>query len=226
YPNPTVGLQGQTAGPGGGPNFGPFFEQTLITMGKLKLAQAAAQMDLDNAELAYRRAEADLTTNVRAAYFGVLVADESMRLNRALVALTDTVYQVMVQQLKGGELAAYEPMQVGVFAAQARGGLLTARNSYVLAWKQLAATLGLPGMPPTQLGGQIRELPVPRYRYDTILQYVLTRHTDVLTADNGIFKARYNLRLAEVTAVPDVNVQTSLLVGETPPGPSRLVAGA
>src|SRR5262249_8474221 len=162
------------AGPGGGPNFGPFFEQTLVTMGKLKLAQAAAQMDLDNAQLAYRRAEADLMTNVRSAYFAVLTAEESMRLNRALVALTDEIYKVTVQTLTGGELAAYEPMQVGVFAAQARGALLTARNGYVLAWKQLATTLGLPGMPPTQLAGQIRELPVPQFRYDTVLQHVLT----------------------------------------------------
>src|SRR5262249_44133593 len=107
-----------------------------------------------------------------------------------------------------------------------RGALLTARNGYVLAWKQLANTLGLPGMPPTQLAGQIRELPVPQFRYDTVLQHVLTNHTDVLTADNAAFKARYNLRLAEVTAVPAVNVQTAVLVDETPPGPSRLVAAA
>src|SRR5262249_39292208 len=155
-----------------------------------------------------------------------LVAEESMRLNRALVALTDEIYKVTVQQLKGGELAAYEPMQVGVFAAQARGALLTARNGYVLAWKQLDNTLGLRGMPPAQLARQVRELPVPQFRYDTVLQHVLTNHTDVLTADNAAFKARYNLRLAEVTAVPDVNVQTAVLVDETPPGPSRLVAAA
>ena len=42
-------------------------------------------------------------------------------------------------------MATYEPMQVGVFAAQARAGLITARNAYTLAWRQLASGMGLPG---------------------------------------------------------------------------------
>jgi len=223
YSNPTVGLGGATNGPSGGPSFGPTFGQTITTMGKLKLARAAAEKDFENAQLAYRRAETDLMANVRTGYFSVLVAQENIRQNRALVALTDEVYKVMVQQLKGGEFATYEPMQVGVFAAQARAGLITARNSYTLAWKQLAAALGLPAMPPTQLAGNILELPVPKYRFDTVLAHVLSNHTDVLTALSDIDKARYNLRLAEVTVVPDVNAQVGLTNDETQPGPNRVV---
>ena len=73
-----------------------------------------------------------------------------------------------------------------------------------MAWKQLASTLGLPAMPPAHLAGNIRELPLPRYRYDTALAHILSNHTDVITAINGIEKARFNLRLAEVTPVPDI----------------------
>jgi cobalt-zinc-cadmium efflux system outer membrane protein len=222
YSNPTFGLTGSTEGPGGGPTYGPLFGQTISTMGKLKLARAAAEKDLENAQLAYRRAETDLIANVRSGYFAVLVGQESIRQNRALVALTDEMYKVMVQALKGGEFAPYEPMQVGAFAAQARAGLIQARNSYTLAWKQLAAAMGLPAMPPTQLAGTIGELPLPKYRYDTVLAHVLSNHTDVLTAVNGIEKARFNLRLAEVTAVPDVNTQVGIANDASPPGPNRI----
>jgi cobalt-zinc-cadmium efflux system outer membrane protein len=222
YPNPTVGFDGTTVGPSGGPTFGPFFEQTIKTMGKLKLAQAAAQMDLENARLAYRRAETDLMASVRAGYFAVLVAEENMRQNRALVELTDELYKVMVDQLKGGNLAVYEPMQVGVFAGQARSALIQARNSYTLAWKQLASAMGLAGMPPAQVVGTIRHLPIPQYRYDTCLTHVLASHTDVGTARNSIAKARYNLRLAEVTPIPDVSMQVGLVNDETQPGPNRV----
>ncbi len=223
YPNPTFGVQGITAGPSGGPEYGYVFGQTIKTMGKLRLARAAAEMDVANAELAYRKAETDLMASVRSGYFGVLVAGENIRANRALVRLTDEVYKVLVQQLRGGEVATYEPMQVGVFAAQARAGLITARNSYTLAWKQLASVMGLPGMPPTELAGRI-DLPLPRYRYDAALARVLGNHTDVGTAENGIKKARYNLRLAEVTAVPDINWSVTLLNDATPPGPERVTA--
>jgi outer membrane protein, heavy metal efflux system len=222
YSNPTVGLTGSTATQSGGPTFGPMFSQNISTMGKLKLARAAAEKDLENAQLAYRRAETDLMANVRTGYFSVLVARESVRQNRALVALTDEVYKVMVQQLKGGEFATYEPMQVGAFAAQARAGLIQARNSYTLAWKQLATTLGLPAMPPAQLAGNIRELPLPRYRYDTALAHILSNHTDVVTAINGIEKARFNLRLAEVTPVPDITAQLGVFTDQSQPGPYRM----
>lgn len=225
YYNPTIGLEGNTGGPSGGPTFGPFISQTIAVGGKFKLAQAAAAMDYENTKLAYRRAETDLTASVRTYYFAVLVAQENIRENRALVSLTDEVYRVMVNQLKGGEFATYEPMQVGVFAAQARQALIQARNSYVLAWRQLAAALGTPAMPPTMLADDIRQMPLPRWRYDAALEHVLTSHTDVATADNAILKARYNLRLAEVTIYPDITVQASVTNDETPPGPNRITAG-
>ena len=225
YSNPTVGWQSTSSGPSGGPLFGPYIDQTISTMGKLKLAQAAAQKDLDNAELAYRRAETDLSYNVRQYYFAVLVAMENIRQNRALVSLTDEVFKALRDQYKNGELSgSYEPMQVGVFDAQARIALIQARNSYIVAWKDLAANLGLTGMPPTQVAGSVRDMGVPKYQYDTILQHVLNKHTDMLTAYNTIQKARYNLRLAEVTAVPDINVQLSIANDETPPGPNQISA--
>jgi cobalt-zinc-cadmium efflux system outer membrane protein len=223
YPNPSVGLQGQTQGPGGGPMYGGYLGQLIKTAGKLKISQAAAKKDLDNARLAYRKAETDLATSVRSGYFAVLVAQESIRANRALVKLTDTVFEVMVRQLKGGEVATYEPMQLGVFAAQARAALITARNSYTLAWKQLASSMGLAGkLPPTQLAGRV-DMPVPVYQYEQILARVLSNHTDVLTAGNGIDKARYNLRMAEVTPIPDVSLQALVQEDASPPGPAHPV---
>jgi cobalt-zinc-cadmium efflux system outer membrane protein len=221
YPNPTFGVTGITNGPSGGPTYGYTFSWSIKTMGKLKLAQAAATMDLANAELAYRRAETDLMAVVRGGYFAVLVARENIRASRALVSLTDEVYKVLVRQLKGGEVATYEPMQVGVFAAQARAGLITARNAYSLAWRQLAAGLGLPGMPLTEVAGSIR-MPLPRFRWDTSLARILSQHTDVRIADNGIRKARFNLRLAEVTAIPDVSLGVGVINDVTPPGPERI----
>ncbi len=124
YANPTFGVQSNTNGPSGGPNYGILLGQTISTMGKKKLAEAAAIMDLENAQLAYHRAETDLMTTIRTGYFAVLVAQEAMKASRALVNLTDEVYKVNVDQVGGGEAAPYEPFQVAVFAAQARQGLI------------------------------------------------------------------------------------------------------
>jgi outer membrane protein, heavy metal efflux system len=225
YPNPTAGVLSTTHGPSGGPTYGFLFGQTIKTMGKLKLAQAAAIMDLENAQVAYRRAETDLMASIRGGYFAVLVAQENIKANRALVNLTDEVYKVNVEQAVGEEAAPYEPMQVAVFAGQARLGLISARNSYILAWKQLATNLGVRGMPATQIEGRI-DMPLPKYEYDKVLAHVLTNHTEVATAVVGEHKARYNLRLAEVTAIPDVTVQTTIANDNAlGASSSRIIAG-
>jgi cobalt-zinc-cadmium efflux system outer membrane protein len=203
YPNPTVAYLASSQSTSGGPLIGYSVAQTVKIGGKLKLAQAAAQKDLENARLAYRRAETDLMASVRGGYFAVLVAQESIRANYALVVLTDDVYTFLLERLRAGQIAPYEPSLLLVFAAQAREALVTARNSYTLAWRQLAASLGLPGMPPTELARRADER-LPLYTFDKAVAHVLLNHTDVKTAENGILKARYNLRAAEVLPIPDL----------------------
>ena len=218
YPNPLAGFTAQSGTSGTGPNYGGFVSQVIKTANKLKLAQAAALMDLENARLKLRKAESDLFAQVRQYYFAVLVARENVKANRALAQLTDEAFTVLVLQLKAGEVAAYEPMQLRVVALQTRAALVQARNAYNTAWHQLAASLGLPALPLTELAGRV-DMPIPRYQYDRVLAQVLSAHTDVLTAQNDIQKARYNLSQAQVTPIPDVNLQASVVKDYTPPGP-------
>jgi outer membrane protein, heavy metal efflux system len=228
YPNPTVGTATNTMGPGGGPMFGVATTLTIKTMGKLKLARSAALMDVVNTELAYRKAETDVMAQVRAGYFAALVARTSMRAHQALVQLTDELYRIMLAQRKGGVVAVYEPLQVGVLAEQARASLLTARNSYQLAWRQLAAAVGQPALPLTELAGQA-EMPVPRFDYRKALAVVLANHTDMLTTTSGVKKARYLLRLAEVAAYPDPTLAAVVQQDSTPtffgtPQPNHIIS--
>ncbi len=88
----------------------------------------------------------------------------------------------------------------------------------------MAANIGIRGMPPTMLAGRL-DIPLPHFEYDSVLGQVLTKHTDVATALNAQQKARYNLRLAEVTAVPDVTVQTTISNDNTLGSSNRVVAG-
>src|SRR5262249_16700663 len=107
---------------------------------------------------------------------------------------------------KSEQAATYEPMQLRVLAVQARAALVQARNRYTAAWKQLAASLGLPALPPTELVGRV-DMPLPAYQFEEVLARVLNTHTDVATAQNTLERARYNLRLAQVTPIPDVDVR-------------------
>ncbi len=212
YPNPTVGYEITPSNDGSVPGAqGPFIDQLIKTGGKLKLASASAEMDLRNAELALQRARSDLSTRVRNAYYSLLVGKETVRVNRGLAVMTDEMYRLHADLAAAGSFAApYEPMALRGQAYMARLAHKQAIQTYIYSWKQLVATLGLRQLPLTQVEGRI-DVVIPYYNYDKVLDRVLRNHTDVLTARNGLDKARYQLKLAQVTPLPDVDVNVAII---------------
>jgi cobalt-zinc-cadmium efflux system outer membrane protein len=206
-PNPSFGFEADTVGSGGtAGQQGAKYEQLIKTAGKLKLAQQAALMDVVNAQVALRRAQIDLTANVRGAYFGVLVAEENLRLNNALTRFAEAIYKVQVDQVRGAQAAAFEPLALRALAGQARLFLTQAQNRYQAAWRQLAAAVGDPDFSPTPLAGSAA-MADPGFDYDALRTRILAEHTDLITAANTVIKQRYNLRLAQVTPIPDVSLK-------------------
>jgi cobalt-zinc-cadmium efflux system outer membrane protein len=181
-------------------------DQLIHTGGKWKMGVAIAQRNLDNAELALKRARSDLSTNVRNAYFGLIVAKETMRVNAALARFTDAIYLKFRDYLKAGQAATYEPLALRSSAFTIRLAYQNAIYTYAMAWKQLVATMGMQQLPLTEVAGRVDRL-IPYYDHDQVLAWALTHHTDVLTAQNTLKVARYNLKLAQVTPLfPDVDV--------------------
>ena len=211
YPNPTTGWEMTPSNDGSVPGAqGPFIDQVVKTGGKLKLASAAAEMDLQNAQLALRRARSDLATRVRSAYYALLVAKETVRVNRALAKFTDEVYSLHTGLLEAGNAASYEPMALRAQAYSVRLAYEQSMQTYLYAWKQLVATIGMRQLPLTQVEGRIDAV-IPFFDYDTVLGYILRNHTDVLTSRNTLDKAKYQLKLAQVTPVPDLEFNVALL---------------
>ena len=206
YPNPTFSFEHDTiqTGPAGYPGF--FIDQLIKTGNKLKLKQAAAAMDLLNAEAALRRARSDLFYQVRTHYFAILVARENARVNEGFATFTEEIYRVQLSLLKRTFAAVYEPLQLRPLALQAQLNLIQARNQELASWRQLTADLGVPEMPPSELAGRV-DMRVPSFDYETVRQRVLNYHTDVITAENGVRQSQFNLAYEKIVPVPDVDVR-------------------
>jgi cobalt-zinc-cadmium efflux system outer membrane protein len=217
YPNPTFGYESDTAGTGNTAGYqGGFLEQLIKTAGKLKLAQARAAMDLFNAQVALRAAQSDVMTQVRTGYFGLLVAERSLRWSWDLAEFTERVYRISVENAVQGLLAGYEPMSLRGLAMTSLGVLAQAQTRYLAAWEQLAASLGLPELPLTEVAGD-SEMPPPHFDQQAGLARVLAGHTDILTARNGQQRARYDLAIAQRTPVPDVDFRLAVQKDYTMP---------
>src|SRR5881409_2562585 len=78
-PNPSFGFEADTVGSARtAGQQGAKYEQLIKTAGKLRLNQAAALVDVLSSQVNLVRAQYDLITQVRAAYFAVLVAQEQL----------------------------------------------------------------------------------------------------------------------------------------------------
>jgi cobalt-zinc-cadmium efflux system outer membrane protein len=211
YPNPTIGyLQDSAATNNTGGIQAGFIDQPVITGGKQKLRSASAQADLDNAILALKRARSDLSTSVRNAYFTLLVDVETLYITRALAQFSDEIYRLQSGRLRGTQASPYEPTALRAQTYLNRLAYKQAIASYVYDWKALVATLGLPQLPLSEVTGQVDRF-IPFYDYDDVRAYVLKNHTDILTARNGVRKAQYNLKLAQVTPLlPNLDVYAAI----------------
>jgi cobalt-zinc-cadmium efflux system outer membrane protein len=207
YTNPIVSVQTQPTNNNSIAGVhGMTVDQVINTGGKMKMAVAVAQKNFDNAELALRRARSDLATAVRNAYYALLVARETMIVNRALARFTDDVYRIQYRLANTGIGAGYEPASLRAQAYTARLAYKQSISSYIYAWKQMVAAVGLRQLPLSEIEGHVDRL-IPYFDYDAVLQHVLNNHTDVLTARNAVDIGKYNLKIAQITPLsPNVDV--------------------
>ena len=125
--------------------------------------------------------------------------------------MTDEIYRLHADLAAAGSFAApYEPMALRGQAYTARLAHKQSTEKYIYAWKQLTAAINLRQLPLSQVEGHIDRV-IPYYDYDKVLDRVLRNHTDVLSAHNGIDKAKYQLKLQQITPLPDVDVNVALL---------------
>jgi outer membrane protein, heavy metal efflux system len=216
YPNPTFGYEGDTIGTARTAGYnGVFFTQEFVTADKLTLAQNVALNNVRAAQADLRKARVRLASDVRRNYFKVLIAQEQLKFNKAIAKLSEEVYQAQIDLVTGGESAPYEPLQLRVFAVQARNAVTTASNSLDATWRQLVAAVGMPHMTRQKVAGSV-DLPVPVVEYETMVT-MLQRHSDLIASNARIASSGCNLRLQEAIPIPNVTLYAAFQHDDTTP---------
>lgn len=180
-PNPTLGYEGDTIGTADTAGYnGVFFTQEIVRGGKLSLAQSAAMQEVRAAEADLKKARISLASDVRRNYYKVLIAQEQLRFSKAISRLSDEVYKAQIDLVAGGEAAPYEPLQLRVFAVQARNNVTASANSLNAAWRQLAAAAGTPMMGRRVVAGSV-ENSTTALNYEQAAA-MLQNHSDIAAA--------------------------------------------
>ena len=206
-PNPVVGYEGQQVGSGGrAEQDGVFVQQEFVRGGKLRLNRQAAAQEWARREQELAAQQQRVLTDVRMAYYAVLIAQLQEDQYGKLVESAGTIVDYNERMQKQGERSRGEVIQVTLERERYRTGALNAGRRKLAAWRELAAVVGRPELPPERLDGS-PDGPGPAYDWDAVLQRLLSTSPEVAAAMADIERARWALQRALVEKTPNVTVQ-------------------
>jgi cobalt-zinc-cadmium efflux system outer membrane protein len=135
----------------------------------------------------------------------------------ALARLSDEIYRAQIELVAGGQAAAYEPLQMRVFAVQARNAVIAAHYQVVAAGRQLGAAIGMPDAETFRIGSEAESVPLG-IEFHAARTFLLENHTELRTLRNLVVQSQFRSRLEYIKPrIPDVTyyqtVQHSYEVG-------------
>ena len=207
YPNPTVGyVRSDPDQSGKSQTQGVFVSQDIVTAGKRRLAQAAARKEVENSQWQSQAQQARVLNDVRIRFYEALGAQQ------AVLSALD-LEKIAVEGVKTAEqlLAAKvgtrpDVLQAEIQLSVVRASLRDARLRHESAWRQLAAVVGIPGMPSGLLSGNLED-DMPSLEWDALVNKLLSDSPQVKAQQAEVESAEYELRLARAQVIPNVNLQ-------------------
>lgn len=205
-PNPTVGYEGQQLGSGGrAEQHGIYAEQEIVRGGKLELNRQVAAQEWAQAERDLAAQQQRVLTDVRIAFFSVLVAQEQQQVATELVRIATGSLNAAKALLQAQEVGEADVLQAEIEIENAHIAATNARNRHLAAWQNLSAVIGQPKLPLQRLAGDPTEA-LPQFRFDDVLQRLLTSSPEVASAIANVERARWAVQRAQVEAVPNVTL--------------------
>jgi cobalt-zinc-cadmium efflux system outer membrane protein len=163
YPNPLIiwsapnlGAQG-TAGQQQG-----FFQQPIVTGGKLRVNRARYEVDVESNRWLVYQEQLRVRNGVRMRHLQLVAQQEILTLRKELARAADEVARATREKFESGHAIEPDFLTAENEAIHVRSEAALLDKRYVNSWREFAAFLGRPEMPPTPLegglGGELREL--------------------------------------------------------------------
>lgn len=209
YPNPTFSVTGNEISDRTGPVgiWSAFAGQEIVTANKLGLSTAAAQREVNQANLKLIAERYRVMTEVRQAYFEAVMLQRRAEILEGLLKLAEQTVNNADKLYQAGEAAELDVVQLEVDLERYRADLESTQQALPGAYKKIAARMGVEDLHITRLAGDL-DWPLPDYDLEQLRTYVLSIHPEIRSAQIGIDRARFLLRRAEVQPIPNVTVGT------------------
>jgi len=120
------------------------YQYPIYSGGRLEAQIALARAGVKGAEAALERTKQEVALQTKLAYFQVLVAQAALQVAQQNVAQAEETLRIAQARVRAGTSPRFDEIQAEVNLANARQGLVRARNGVAVATQGLAAVLALP----------------------------------------------------------------------------------
>lgn len=207
--NPTFGYEGQQIGSRGlAEQDGAFVSQEIVRGGKLRLNRQIAAQEWSRAEQELAAQQQRVLTDVRIAYFDVVIAERQEKLTNELQGIAADVLKLAQALKKGGEFGSVEVIQSQMELEKAAMEVQDSVFRRQSAWRNLSTTVGDPNLPLQSLDdGVTADLPAEDYEFDSTLERLLSASPEVAAAMSNVERARWAVQRAFAERTPNITVQ-------------------
>ena len=185
--------------------WGARFTRTNVPEQKLKAQSRVKCLEAETVVAQISTVRQRITTDVRAAFYNVLIAQRQIELASQLTESYLAAIQQVQRMVEAGESTQAEVLQLEVQYQQAAARQSNAKALYYSAWRQLAAVVGDETMVAQTVEGSLDAISAPLDFNDTLAKLVQSS-PEIAVANANIQKAK---------AVLDREVATSLPVTQT-----------
>ncbi|MEO2091408.1 MAG: TolC family protein, partial [Gemmataceae bacterium] len=209
YPNPVFAFAADELGDRTGPSgiLSPQVSQEIVRGGKLKLSQAVAAREVDQASLTLMAERYALVGAVRASFYEVLALQQRAAILKDLVKLADQAVDLGRQSFEAKQVARLDLVQLEVEAERFRADAESVERELPAAFRRLSAAAGDPRLPLSSVVGALDAV-LPEYDLEQTKESVLAFHPEVRAAKVGIERTQAALRRAQAEPIPNVTVSS------------------
>lgn len=205
--NPSVGYESQQIGSGGlAEQDGVFVSQEFIRGGKLRLNRQVAAQEIAKAESMLAAQQQRVLTDVRIAFYQVLIAERQTKLTNDLRGIASQNVETIEALMRGQEVGKVDLVQAQIELENANILVQNANNRARAAWQTLVTIVGNPTLEPQPLSGDV-EADTPPQGMQAALERLLSISPEIAAAQAELDRARWTAERARAEPTPNVTVQ-------------------
>ncbi|MBL8851314.1 MAG: TolC family protein [Planctomycetaceae bacterium] len=205
-PNPTIGYSGQQLADKGTDQHMAVVEQDIVLGHKLRLNQQVIQQDVQSQLWEVEVQRYRVLTDVRLRYYEALTAQRRMELADEFHRVTQEGVRIAEKRKEALEGSQPEVLQAEIQLNEVDLLRQRAQIAYQAAWRELAATAGVPDMAPIELAGTLDPALTSR-DWDATYQSILGSSPELRAAYARVRRAQLNLERQRAQPIPNLQMQ-------------------